>query len=245
MSMPEIIANGGVIPNGSNEPKIEDKADVKTEPTLTAEELQLQKEQEKVQNIAKALEKTTQEYEALQEQLRQKRSEKKVVKQELSKDEPDDEEEDIANPLVPSSEDIKQLVNDQLEVFKKEPRQKAFSQFFNKYPEITQDEALRTKLIDRYEKIKESNEVDADLILKDLEASYYSLRGAEIIKQQIQYDGFSEQVSVGSRFTGSSAVGSTSSSTQIDRATLKAATEMSSLGITPERARELKKKGYL
>jgi hypothetical protein len=244
MSMQEIIANGGVIPQGSNEPKIEEKADVKTEPTLTAEELQLQKEQEKVQNIAKAIEKTTQEYEALQEQLRQKRSEKKVVKQELSKEEPD-EEEDNAIPLETSSETIKQLVNDQLEVFKKEPRQKAFSQFFNKYPEITQDEALRTKLIDRYEKIKESNEVDADLILKDLEASYYSLRGAEIIKQQIQYDGFSEQVSVGSRFTGSSAVGSTSSSTQIDRATLKAATEMSSLGITPERARELKKKGYL
>lgn len=242
--MQEIIANGGVIPQGSNEPKIEEKADVKTEPTLTAEELQLQKEQEKVQNIAKAIEKTTQEYEALQEQLRQKRSEKKVVKQELSKEEPD-EEEDNAIPLETSSETIKQLVNDQLEVFKKEPRQKAFSQFFNKYPEITQDEALRTKLIDRYEKIKESNEVDADLILKDLEASYYSLRGAEIIKQQIQYDGFSEQVSVGSRFTGSSAVGSTSSSTQIDRATLKAATEMSSLGITPERARELKKKGYL
>ena len=71
------------------------------------------------------------------------------------------------------------------------------------------------------------------------------MRGAEILKQQVQYDGFSEQVSVGSRFTGSSTVGSTSSSTQLDRATLQAAQSMSSLGITPERAKELKKKGYL
>lgn len=240
--MQDVIANGGVIPQGSNEPKIEDKPEATPTPTLSEEELQLQKEEEKKRNIAKALEKTTQEYEALQEQLRQKRDAKKVVKQELNKEELDDEEDKTSSD---PSLDIKQLVNEQLEVFKKEPRQKAFNQFFNKYPEVTQDEALRTKLIDRYEKIKESNEVDSDLILRDLEASYYSLRGAEIIKQQVQYDGFSEQLSVGSRFTGSSAVGTTPGSTSVDRATIQAAQSMSHLGITPERVRELKKKGLL
>lgn len=239
--MQEIIANGGVIPDGSNEPKIEDKPEATPAPTLTDEELQLQKEEEKARNIAKALEKATQKYEEIKNKVQDTRDATKVLNEELKNSENSEE----AKPTTPVNDELKQLFQEQLEILKKEPRQKAFSQFFNKYPEVTQDEAFQTKLIDRYEKIKESNEVDAELILKDLESSYYSLRGAEILKQQVQYDGFSEQVSVGSRFTGSSTVGSTASSTQVDRVTLQTAQSMSHLGITPERVRELKKKGYL
>jgi len=237
----EPIVNGNVNPDGSNEPKIEDK-NINQDSNLSDEELQLQKEQEKLQNIQKALEHTTQQYEAFKSQLQTKRSMTKDLKSELKELDQDNE------PVSSSTKDsVQAIVQEQLEALKKEPRQKAFSIFFNKYPDTVQDSELQTKLIQRYNQIKESNEIDPDLIVRDLESAYYSLRGAEIVRKQMNNDFSNEQFSVGSRFTGATQMNaiSTADSTSIDRTTFKAAQDMSSLGITPERVRELKKKGYL
>lgn len=233
------FADGSVNPDGSNEPEIKD-ANVNSEPTLSDEELQLQKEEEKAQNMAKALEHATRKYEEIKSQVKQVRDETKVLNNELK------ELEQSQNTSTSETSNLEQLVEARLEVLKQEPRQKAFSVFFNKYPEVVQDEALQTKLVQRYHQIKESNEMDPELIVRDLESSYFSLRGAEILKKQINSDFSTEQFSVGARYTGTAQVGvSSTTDNNLDRQAYKAAQDLSHLGITPEKARELKKKGYL
>lgn len=237
----DTIANGSVNPEGSNEPKIEDQ-NINQDSNLSDEELQLQKEQEKLQNIQKALEHTTQQYEALKSQLQTTRGMTKELKSELKELEQDKEPESSS-----TKDSVQAIVQEQLEALKKEPRQKAFSIFFNKYPDTVQDSELQTKLIQRYNQIKESNEIDPDLIVRDLESAYFSLRGAEILKKQVANDFSNEQFSIGARYTGATQMGaiSASDSTSLDRNTYKAAQDLSHLGITPEKIRTLKKKGYL
>jgi chromosome segregation ATPase len=234
----EPIANGSVNPNGSNEPKIEDK-NIDSVSTLSDEELQLQKEQEKLQNIQKALEHTTQQYETLKSQLQTTRGMTKDLKSELKELEQDKEPESSS-----IKDSVQTIVQEQLESLKVEPRKKAFSTFFNKYPETVQDSELQTKLAHRYEQIKESNEMDTELILRDLESAYFSLRGAEIIKQQVANDYSSEQFSIGSRYTGATQMSaiSTTNSNSIDKGLRKAAED---LRMPIEKVIELKKKGYL
>lgn len=234
----DTIANGSVNPNGSNEPKIEDQ-NINQDSNLSDEELQLQKEQEKLQNIQKALEHTTQQYEALKSQLQTTRGMTKDLKSELKELEQDKEPESSS-----IKDSVQTIVQEQLEALKVEPRRKAFSTFFNKYPETVQDSELQTKLIQRYNQIKESNEIDSDLIVKDLESAYFSLRGAEIIRQQVTNDYSNEQFSVGSRYTGATQMSaiSTTNSNSIDRGLRKAAEE---LRMPIEKVVELKKKGYL
>jgi hypothetical protein len=238
MSNPN-FANGSVNPDGSNEPEIKD-ANVSSEPTLTDEELQLQKEEEKVQNMKKALEHSTRKYEEIKSQVKQIRDETKVLNNELK------ELEQSQNISTNETSNLEQLVEARLEILKQEPRQKALSVFFNQYPEIVQDETLQTKLMQRYHQIKESNEMDPELIIRDLESSYFSLRGVEILKRQVNNDFSTEQFSVGARYTGTSQVGvSSTTNINLDRKVYKAVQDLSHLGITPEKARELKKKGYL
>lgn len=238
MSNPN-FANGSVNPDGSNEPEIKD-ANVSSEPTLTDEELQLQKEEEKVQNMKKALEHSTRKYEEIKSQVKQIRDETKVLNNELK------ELEQSQNISTNETSNLEQLVEARLEILKQEPRQKALSVFFNQYPEVVQDETLQTKLMQRYHQIKESNEMDPELIIRDLESSYFSLRGVEILKRQVNNDFSTEQFSVGARYTGTAQVGvSSTTNNNLDRQVYKAVQDLSHLGITPEKARELKKKGYL
>lgn len=234
----DTIANGSVNPQGSNEPKIEDQ-NINQDSNLSDEELQLQKEQEKLQNIQKALEHTTQQYEALKSQLQTTRGMTKDLKSELKELEQDKQPESLS-----IKDSVQTIVQEQLEALKVEPRKKAFSSFFNKYPETVQDSELQTKLIQRYNQIKESNEIDSDLIVKDLESAYFSLRGAEIIRQQVANDYSNEQFSVGSRYTGATQMSaiSTTNSNSIDKGLRKAAEE---LRMPIEKVVELKKKGYL
>lgn len=233
------FADGSVNPDGSNEPEIKE-ANVSSQPTLSDEELQLQKEQEKAKNLKKALEQATQETDKILNQLREKREGKKVLKNEL------DELDELDNKPSNKDSEIKQIVQDHLEELKQEPRRKGLSIFFNKYPEIVSDSELQTKLMQRYHQIKESNEMDTELIVRDLESAYFSLRGAEMLKTQMNNDFTSEQFSIGARYTGATQVGTSSTSgSNIDRATFKAVQDLSHLGMTVERARELKKKGYL
>ena len=163
----------------------------------------------------------------------------KDLKSELKELEQDKESESSS-----TKDSVQAIVQEQLEALKVEPRKKAFSTFFNKYPETVQDSELQTKLIQRYNQIKESNEIDSDLIVKDLESAYFSLRGAEIIRQQVANDYSNEQFSVGSRYTGATQISaiSTTNSNSIDKGLRKAAEE---LRMPIEKVVELKKKGYL
>lgn len=168
MSVKDVIANGGVIPEGEGTPT--ENPEQKADGQLTAEELALKQAEEKKANMQKAIEQANSEYETLREQLKGTRQKVKELK--TSPEEPEDTQPD---------QDVNALVQAELEKLKAEPRKQAISKFISSHEDLA-DETLRKEVLRRYELLKSSTEMNVEDILRDLNSAYMSLKGSDMLK---------------------------------------------------------------
>jgi len=192
MSVSDIIANGGVIPDGEQTPKPSEEQNGSSSPT--PEEISLQEAEQKKANMLKALEQVNSEYESLREQLRTKRPELKELKKQVQSEDDGDEQYDFR-------QHVDSIVQNELEQLRAEPRKQAFQQFFSSHDDLV-DDTLRREVLRRYELLKTSNEISVDGVIADLNAAYYSIKGQEIFRAQDRVESQERLFMAGTRSGG-------------------------------------------
>lgn len=223
-----------------NNPSEQDVQNVQTQ--IQEQEALLAKEQERLANLEKAVAEASSKANVLLEDLRDVRDVSKTAKTLSDKEE---EPEQPTNPNTQSVEDQQSNpAMDEIQLLKKDVREKAFKQFFEQNPEFAQDSAKVERLIDRYGKIRSSNEFNTESVSQDILSAYYSIEGPNLVKQQANSNFQQSQIVAGSRSFGSQSVQPSGKDT-LTNEDIQAMNQMAHLGFNAEKVLKLKQKGYI
>jgi multidrug efflux pump subunit AcrA (membrane-fusion protein) len=215
----------------TDNPSTQDVTNVKSQ--IESQEALLAKEQERLANLDKAVKEATDKANEKLAELRDLRGVTKAVK--------DIATEEGADPAPVTTSDT---AIEQLNRIKESNRKKAFQKFFESNPELAQDENKVNQLVDRYNRLKSTEEFDTQDVLNDIQSAYYSIEGPNLASRQAVDSFNTTQFLAGSRTFSGTPVGA-QSGPSLSREEIDAVNRLSKIGITAERVLELKKKGYL
>lgn len=212
-------------------PSTQDVTNVKSQ--IESQEALLAKEQERLANLDKAVKEASDKANEKLAELRDLRGVTKAVKEVAT--------EEGADPAPVTTSDT---AIEQLNRIKEANRKKAFQKFFESNPELAQDENKVNQLVDRYNRLKSTEEFDTQDVLNDIQSAYYSIEGPNLASRQAVDSFNTNQFLAGSRTFSGTPVGA-NSGPSLSREEMDAVNRLSKIGITAERVLELKKKGYL
>lgn len=203
---------------------------------IESKEALLAKEQERLANLDKAVKEASDKANERLAELRDLREVTKAVK-EVSTEEGE-------NPAPTTTKQSSDTAIEQLDRIKESNRKKAFQKFFESNPEVAQDENKVNQLVDRYNRLKSTEEFDTQDVLNDIQSAYYSIEGPNLVNKQAVDNFNTSQFLAGSRTFSGTPVGA-QSGPSLSREEMEAVNRLSKIGITADRVLELKKKGYL
>lgn len=177
-----------------------------------------QPQEDVVKNLEKAKEEALSKLQEIREQKKAEKSELEKLQEQrnqLTQETPDN------TPQQEQSQGVQSQDNETLEFIKnftQNVRQEAINDFYQKYPDVAENQSLRDSILTTYEKIKTSNqEVSKNTVLNDLTRAYYANVGPKLAEAQSEYDSKNAMIQVASRNTGDTDVNPSDSRVNVPR----------------------------